>query len=85
VNKRIRLRAIIDLVREEKKYLRPLNELEALVSYMPSVFMPNWDVRLTEKVMETVDLMLPRVPIYQMSCDKDQSAVDMVKAVLFPG
>jgi hypothetical protein len=52
---------------------------------MPSVFMPNWDVRLTEKVMETVDLMLPRVPIYQMSCDKDQSAVDMVKAVLFPG
>ena len=84
VNKRIRLRAIIDLVREEEKYIRPLRELEALVAYMPSVFMPNWDARLTEKVMETVDLMLPRVPIYQMSCDKDRSAVDMAKAALFP-
>ena len=82
INRRCCLRAIIDLVREEKEYIRQLDGLEALASYVPSVFMPNWDVRLTEMVMETLDSMILRVPIYQMSCRKDRSAVEMVKQIL---
>ena len=82
INRRCRLRAIIDLVREEEEHIRQLDGLEALASYVPSVFMPNWDVRLTEMVMETLDSMILRVPIYQMSCRKDRSAVEMVKQIL---
>ncbi len=82
VNKRCPLRAIINLERQDEKYIRRLDEIESLVTYIPSVFMPNWDIRLTEKVMETLDLMLPRVPIYQMSCNKDHTAIDMVKQAL---
>ena len=52
--------------------------MEALVTYLPSVFMPNWDTRLTEQVMDTLDLMMPRVPIYRMSCGIDQTGVDML-------
>ena len=78
VNKRVPLRAIVYLERAEEKELRRLDEPEALVTYMPSVFMPNWDTRLTEMVMDTLDLMMPRVPIYHMSCSMDGSGVDML-------
>lgn len=82
VNKGCFLRAIINLVREDEEYIRRLDELESLTTYLPSVFMPNWDIRLTEKVMDTLDLMMPRVPIYQMSCGMDRRAVDTVKETL---
>lgn len=82
VNRRVPLRAIVNLQREKEKYIRRLDDLEALVAYMPSVFMPNWDTRLTEKVMDTLDLMMPRVPIYQMSCMPDETAVGMLRGAL---
>jgi hypothetical protein len=40
--------------------------------------MPNWDIRLTENVMDTLDLMMSRVPIYRMSCGMDRSGIDML-------
>ena len=78
VNKRVPLRAIVYLERAEENRLCRLNEMEALVTYIPSVYMPNWDVRLTEKIMDTLDLMMPRVPIYRMSCRMDGSGVAML-------
>jgi hypothetical protein len=85
VNKRCVLRAIVDLKREDQKYIRRLDDVEALMTYMPSIYMPNWDVRLTERVMETLDAMMPLVPIYQMSCEKDRTAVDMLRTALVEG
>lgn len=78
VNRRVTLRAIVCLERAETPTLRRLDDVEALVTYLPSVFMPNWDTRLTEQVMDTLDLMMPRVPIYRMSCGIDQTGVDML-------
>lgn len=82
VNRRTPLRAVIDLNREEKKYISPLGDFEALAASMPSVIMPVWDVRLTEMVMDTLDAALPRVPFYHMSCTKDASAVEMAARAL---
>ena len=81
-NRRVPLKAIIDLKRDPEHHIRRLDDLEALITYMPSVFMPNWDTRLTEKVMDTLDLMMPRVPIYRMSCGLDRSGMDLVRGVL---
>lgn len=78
VNKRVPLRAIVYLERAEENSIRRLEDPEALMTYVPSVFMPNWDVRLTEQVMETLDLMMPRVPIFRMSCGLDGSGVHML-------
>lgn len=82
VNRRCVLRAIVDLKREDEKYIRRLDDVEALVAYMPSIFMPNWDVRLTERVMETLDNMMPLVPIYQMSGENSETAVEMLTQAL---
>lgn len=77
VNRRVPLRAVIDLTREVNKYIRPLGELQALSACMPAVIMPVWDTRLTEQVMDTLDAILPRVPFFGMSCSKDETAVEM--------
>jgi hypothetical protein len=77
------LKAIVTLKRSPRKYVRPLDELEATFAYTPRVFMPTWDVALTEKVMETLGEMMPMVPVYEMSCNPDESAVIMLEQVLF--
>ena len=42
-------------------------------------------VRLTERVMDSMNDMLPLAPIYDMSCEPDESAVDMVAQALLGG
>jgi hypothetical protein len=78
VCKRVSLRAIVYLERSEERVIHRLDDVEALFTYMPSVFMPNWDTRLTEQVMDTLDMMMPRVPIYRMSCGLDVSGPAML-------
>lgn len=78
VNKRVSLRAIVSLTRAESDGIRHLSDAEALVTYMPAVYLPGWDMRLTERVMNTLDAMMPLVPIFEMSCHINEAAVDMV-------
>ena len=82
VNKRVPLRAVVSLFRNETPSLRRLNEVESLQAFLPRIFMPGWDVALTDKVMETFDGMLPLVPVYQMSCRPDESAVELLENAL---
>ena len=79
VNRSVPLRAIVSLVRREETYIRRLSDIEAAAAYIPRVFMPSWDDRLTEALMETLDVMLPLVPVYEMSCLPDESAVEAVE------
>ena len=85
LNRRVPLRAIIHLVRSDGKGIRRLSDLEALSVFMTATFLPNWDVRLTEQVMDSMNDMLPLVPIYEMSCEADENAVYMAEKVLFGG
>lgn len=82
INRRVPLRGIVSLVRRDEQYIRPLSPVEALGAYMPAVYMPGWDIGLTEMVMETLDEMLPPVPIFEMSCDISSAAVRMAAEAL---
>jgi hypothetical protein len=82
VNKRVPLRAIVSLVRRPTPYVRRLHELEIMGVYMPRIFLPGWDDQLTETVMETMDAMLPLVPVFEMSCTPDESAVILLERFL---
>ena len=82
VNKRVPLRAIVSLVRRPVPSARRLHELEAMSAYLPRIFLPGWDDKLTETVMETMDVMLPLVPVFEMSCAPDESAVVMLERLL---
>lgn len=84
LNRRVPLRAIVHLTRSPEKGIRRLSEWEGLSFFATATFMPNWDVRLTEKVMDTMNDALPLVPIFDMSCEPDESAVLMAEQAL-PG
>jgi hypothetical protein len=79
VNKRVPLRAIVSLLRDETSAIRPLDEVESMAAYVPRVFMPGWDELLTAAVMDTINEMLPMVPVYEMSCRPDETAVEMLE------
>lgn len=85
INRRVPLRAVIHLTRSDEKNIRLLSELEGLSVFMKAMFLPNWDVRLTERVMDSMNDMFPLVPIYGMSCKPDETALDMVEKALFGG
>lgn len=82
VNTRVPLRAIVSLVRRESRAIRLLSDSEAMRAFVPRIYMPGWDDRLIETVMDTLDAMLPLVPVYEMSCLPDASAVEMLERVL---
>jgi hypothetical protein len=56
-----------------------LDEVESMAAYVPRVFMPGWDELLTAAVMDTINEMLPMVPVYEMSCRPDVTAVEMLE------
>lgn len=85
LNRRVPLRAIIHLTRSNETEIRLLSELEGLSVFMKATFLPSWDVRLTERVMDSFNDMFPLVPIYEMSCKPDETAVSMVEKVLLGG
>ena len=85
LNRRVPLKAMIHLTRSDKKGIRLLSELEGLSVFMKATFLPNWDVRLTEQVMDSMNDMLPLVPIYDMSCEPDETALSMVEKALLIG
>lgn len=82
VNRRVPLRAIVSLVRRDTPCIRRLSESEAMEAYVPRIYMPGWDDRLTETVMDTLHAMLPLVPVFEMSCLPDVSAVEMLERAI---
>ena len=82
VSKGIPLKAVVSLKREDEKYIRPLSEEELLTALLTATFMPNWDSRLTMRVMDTMDEMLPLLTGFEMSCLPDGSSVDMVARMI---
>lgn len=83
INRRVPLRAVVALERRTEKYIRRLSDIEVLGSFIPRIFMPGWDPRLTEQVMDTLDAIHPLVPVYEMSCDLGESSVRMVESLAF--
>ncbi len=82
VNRGVPLKAIVSLKRQPEKYIRPLTVEEALTVLLFGTYMPNWDDRLTARVMDSIGEMLPLVSAYEMSCLPNGSGVDMVAGMI---
>ena len=80
-----RLRGIVALDQAPTNTIRPLNDMKVMSLYVPHIFMPLWDARLTETAMETLGQMLPLVPVYAMSCRPDEEAVALAERTVFGG
>ena len=74
--------AIIVLEQGTENEIRRLDDMERLALMFPHVFFPNWDQECLDRVMETLDWLLQRVPVYYLCCRPDEDAVLLTKQFL---
>lgn len=82
-NKKVPLKAIIVLEQGKENKIREVHGLEKLSYFNTHVYYPYWDNKLVNLTMETLDLVLKKVPVYLLICRPDKEAVELVKSTLF--
>ena len=85
LNRSVPLRGIVVLDQAPENTIRRLSDPEVMMQYVPHIFLPMWDERLTDRVMDAVGAMLPLVPVFRLSCRPDEEAVDMTFRAVFGG
>lgn len=83
LNQSTTLKGIIVLDQAKENTIRRLDDFEVLGEYVPHIFMPMWDEKATDAVMDTIDGMLPNVPVFKLACRPDEEAVDMTFRAVF--
>ena len=83
LNRATPLRGIVVLDQAPENSIRRLSEHEIMTQYVSHIFLPMWDARLTDCVMEAIGGMMPLVPVLRLSCRPDQEAVDMTWSAVF--
>lgn len=81
-NEKAPLKAIIVLEQGKENKIRELKDLEKIFLFNTHVYYPYWDKKLVNSVMETLNVVLKRIPIYLLSCKPEREAVSITKNVL---
>lgn len=85
LNRSTPLRGIVVLEQAPENRIRRLSELEVMAQYVPHIFLPMWDEHLLDRVMDTVEQMLPTVPVFRLECRPDEEATALVRKAVFGG
>lgn len=75
--------ALIVLKQAEKNSIRELTGFEKVTAVSESVFYPRWLENGMELCLETLDHLLSRLPVYELSCRPDEEAVRLVEETVF--
>lgn len=82
-NKSAVLNAIIVLEQAEENAIRKLSGLETLEKVIPHIFLPQWDRKCENAVLNFLDQVLRTTDIYFLQCRPDEEAVALVERTLF--
>lgn len=85
LNRSTPLRGIVVLEQAPENRIRRLSDLEIMMQYVPHIFLPMWDGHLVDRVMDTVEQMLPTVPVFRLECRPDEEATALVRNAVFGG
>lgn len=77
------LRGVIVLDQAPENSIRRLTDVESMVHYVPHIFLPMWDERLTDRVMGAIGAMMPVLPVFYLSCRPDEEAVSLTYKAVF--
>lgn len=83
INRSVPLGGIVVLEQAETNTIRRLDEMEVLAEYLSHLFLPAWDSRCTDMVMDMIGGMIPLVPMYRLACRPDEDAVALTRRTLF--
>ena len=82
-NTSVPVAAMVVLKQAPKNSIRELTGFEKVTEVSNSVFYPQWVEGGMELCLETLDHLLTKVPVYELSCRPDEGAVELVEQVVF--
>lgn len=82
-NTSVPLRAMIVLKQAPENSIRELTGFEKVSAVSNNVFYPTWLENGMELCLETLDHLLSRIPVYELSCRPDEEAVKLTEETIF--
>ena len=77
------LKAILDVRRSKKNYIRRLSPAQARKVLMQQTFVPMWDTDAATMAAMNVRRLIQNVPVYRVFCDRDENAAKIIYDILF--
>lgn len=82
-NTSVPLKAMIVLKQAPENSIRELTGFEKVSAVSNNVFYPTWLENGMELCLETLDHLLSRIPVYELSCRPDEEAVKLTEETIF--
>lgn len=82
-NTSVPLKAMIVLKQAPENSIRELTGFEKVTAVSNNVFYPRWLENGMELCLETLDHLLSRIPVYELSCRPDEEAVKLTEETIF--
>lgn len=83
INTKVVVHALIILKQDIKNSIRELGSFEKVTKVSNSVFYPEWIENGVQMCLETLDHLLSRIPVYELSCRPDEEAVKLTEETIF--
>lgn len=84
-NTNVPVEALIILKQAPENSIRKLEGFEKVTAVSNSVFYPRWLENGMELCLETLDHLLSKIPVYELSCRPDEEAVALTEKIIFGG
>lgn len=82
-NINVPVHAMIVLKQSLENSIRELAGFEKVTAVSNNVFYPTWLENGTEFCLETLDHLLSRIPVYELSCRPDEDAICLTEETIF--
>ena len=82
-NTNVPVDALIILKQAPENSIRKLEGFEKVTAVSNSVFYPRWLENGMELCLETLDHLLSKIPVYELSCRPDEEAVELTEKTIF--
>lgn len=76
------IRAIVMLKQAKENRAYPLKGFQALREIMEQITYNAWDKEFQFKVMDQLEILLEKVPVYRLECDISETAVECLEEML---
>lgn len=82
-NTSVPIQALIILRQASENYIRELSGFEKVQLVSNNIIYPTWLENGMELCLETLDHLLTKLPVYELSCRPDEDAVKLTEETIF--
>ncbi len=79
LNADVKLDGIVVLRQAKENKIKELSFEEKLQLFVPHIFLPVWDESCMSAAMNTLDMLVPQIPVYLLECRPDEAAVELTE------